>query len=220
METTLDCCCCCCCRILYETLPWIISTQGGWCWWIPNASFRNCAPLWEIPVLFFCLSTDLSWLINHNHAAKHAQVVPVQLIAWLPIKHQNGTAEKKQGFSLWHECLFSCGHLMTLTWGNIHLWQTYGRRPCEYLDKVPSVPSTDKGAQWISMISQLPLWCAFWRFGATVQARSESQLWATSPDGKWKYLAFIRLVRSLKNWGAQAWETGGKIRTGTLGSSL
>lgn len=143
---------------------------------------------------------------------------------WLSIKQQNGIAEKRQGVCLWHDYLFSWGHLMTLTWGNIHLWQTFGRRSCEYLEKVPSVPSADKGAQWISMISQLPLShrfdVPFEDSDLQLQARSESQLGATPPDAKWKYLPVIRLVRSLKDWGAQAWETGGKSLTGTLGSSL
>lgn len=67
-------------------------------------------------------------------------------------------------------CLFSWCHLMTLTWGNIHLGQTSRRRSCASLEKVRIVRSADKGAQWISMISQLPpLWCAFWRCRSTTR---------------------------------------------------
>lgn len=66
--------------------------------------------------------------------------------------------------------LFSWCHLMTLTWGNIHLGQTSRRRSCVSLEKVRIVRSADKGAQWISMISWLPpLWCAFWRCRSTTR---------------------------------------------------
>lgn len=117
--------------------------------------------------------------------------------------------------------LLSWCYLMTLTWGNIHLWQTFGRRSCDYLETVPSVPSADKDAQWISMISRLvgALMC-LWRFRSTMEGRSESQLGATPPDAKWKYLAVICLVHSLIHQLVRTGVRNGREYTETLGFTL
>lgn len=83
-------------------------------------------------------------------------------------------------------CLFSWCHLMTLTWGNIHLGQTSRRRSDASLEKVRIIRSADKGAQLISMISQWPpLWCAFWRWRSTTRdGRSAAWSHATGRQTK------------------------------------
>lgn len=158
---------------------------------IPVTSFHNCASWWGASVLFLFHEQRVGL---NSHAVKPAKsefysicLSVKQQWKWslqqkaFPSPYQKRISWRRQGAAAFFydsdsiSCLFSWCHLMTLTWGNIHLGQTSRRRSCASLEKVRIVRSADKGAQWISMISHLPpLWCAFWRCRSTTRDESST----------------------------------------------